>query len=113
MRDNLAFFNVKETENEQTNTEDLVNGIIKDKMGIEENVEFEKVHRMGAKWKRSGERRIRPIVAKFSSHKMKEKVKFAGKNLATTKGGSPRDDLCDDRHKKFATIFLTKFTTIL
>ena len=38
MRDNLVFFNVEETENEQTNTEDLVHGIIKDKMGIEENV---------------------------------------------------------------------------
>ena len=80
MRDNLVFFNVEETENEQTNTEDLVHGIIKDKMGIEENVEFDRVHRMGAKWKRSGERRIRPIVAKFSSHKIKEKVTFAAKN---------------------------------
>ena len=87
MRDNLVFFNVEETENEQTNTEDLVHGIIKDKMGIEENVEFERVHRMGAKWKRSGERRIRPIVAKFSSHKIKEKVKFAAKNLAATNIG--------------------------
>ena len=38
MRDNLVFFNVEETENEQTNTEDIVHGIIKDKMGSKRGV---------------------------------------------------------------------------
>ena len=71
------FYNIKETESieEEITSETLVFDIIKTKLGISENVIFESVHRMGSEFPRNGDRRIRPIVAKFSEFKMKEKVR--------------------------------------
>ena len=42
---------------------------------------------MGSKFSRNGERRIRPIVAKFSEFKMKEKVRKNAFRLAGTDVG--------------------------
>ena len=45
MRDNLLFFNIRETEGE--NTESLINELIKEELKIAEDVEFAEVHRIG------------------------------------------------------------------
>ena len=68
MRDNLVFYNIQETESveEEITSQSLVLDVIKSKLSIAENVRFERVHRMGSKFSRNGERRIMPIVAKFS-----------------------------------------------
>ncbi len=51
---------------------------------IEEEVEFERVHGSGPRHGRDGKRRARPTIAKFSSFKVKEKVKYSAKLLTGT-----------------------------
>ncbi len=82
MRDNLVFYNVEEDDKE--NAEDLVKDTIHDEMKIEENISFQRVHRICPKFGKDGKRRDKPIEAKFSSFKMKGKVKFSAKRLADT-----------------------------
>ena len=88
-RDNLVFYNLPETESEHgtVTSEGIIKNLIKEKLEIDDNVEFERVHRMGSARNQEGNRKVRPIVAKFSSHKMKERVKFAAKKLQGTQIG--------------------------
>ena len=72
MRDNLLFFNIRESDGEDP--ESLVKELIKEELKISEDVEFARVHRIG----RKAPHKIRPIVAKFEKYKMREKVKFEG-----------------------------------
>ena len=89
MRDNRVFYNIQEMESveEEITSESLVLDVIKSKLSIAEDVRFERVHRMGSKFSRNGERRIRPIVAKFSEFKVKEKVRKNAFTLAGTNVG--------------------------
>ena len=61
--------------------------MIKTKLSIAEEVRFERVHRMGSKFSRNRERRVRPIVVKFFKFKMKEKVRKNAFRLAGTDMG--------------------------
>ena len=70
MRDNLLFFNIRESDGE--NTESLAKNLIKEELKIVEDIEFARVHRIGGE----APHKIRPIVAKFEKYKMREKVKF-------------------------------------
>ena len=87
MRDNLIFYNIKEEEKvgrdvpeeEKVTTEEILHDFIKAKMKIESEVSFERAHRMG-KHRGTGER-PRPIVAKFTFHKQREKVRKSSVNL--------------------------------
>ena len=69
MRDNLLFTGISELENE--NTEDVVKLFIKREMKINDDIAFERVHRIGQKQRG----KHRAIVAKFSSFKEKEEVR--------------------------------------
>ena len=57
MRDNLLFFNIPETDGE--NTELLIKELIKEELKIAEDIEFARVHRIG----RKAPHKIRPILA--------------------------------------------------
>ncbi len=98
MRENLIFYNNEEKETEGVSTEDIIKEIIHNKMGVAEEVRFDRVHRMGSKFTKSGSRRVRPIVAKLKSFKVKEKVKYSSKYLS----GSQAVILASlsDSHKK-------------
>jgi len=85
MRDNLVLCNIPESEAAaRDGSEKLISNVIKEKLGIQEKVHFERVHRMGARRNADGSPKTRPIVAKFSSHKQKEKVKGEGAKLKGT-----------------------------
>jgi len=83
MRDNLIFYNIPESEaaEDRDGPEKLISNVIKEKLGTQEKVHFERVHRMGARRNADGSPKTRPIVAKFSSHKQKENVKVEGANI--------------------------------
>lgn len=83
MRNNLIFYNIKETDKEDP--EEKVQELLCDKLGYTETnlPEMERVHRMGPKKKGS----IRPIVARFAHFKEKEAVrKSAGPLKGSTFG---------------------------
>ena len=86
MRDNLVFYNLPETESEHgtVTSEGIIKNLINEKLEIDDNVEFERVHQIGSARNQEGNRKVRQIVAKFSSHKMKGRVKFAAKKLQGT-----------------------------
>lgn len=81
MRQNLLFFGIPESEGE--NCETIIKSFIADKMNIEGNIELDRAHRCGQLRtidndegaNDEGEVRPRPIVARFSSFKDKERVK--------------------------------------
>ena len=80
MRENLIITGVPEIHNE--NTESCLKSVIKDKMRIDDNIEFERVHRIGQTHpSRHGPR---AIVAKFSRYKDKEYVRTNSRNLKGT-----------------------------
>jgi len=88
MRDNLVFYNIPESEAAaRDGSEKLISNVIKEKLGIQEKVHFERVHRMGARRNADGSPKARPVVAKFSSHEQKEKVKREGAKLKGTNIG--------------------------
>ena len=67
MRDNLVFYNLPETESEHgtITSEGIIKNLIKEKLEIDDNVEFERVHRIGSARNQEGNRKVRPIVAKI------------------------------------------------
>ena len=82
MRENLIFYKIREEENEELSTEDILKKFIMDEMKVEEEMLFERVHRMGrSKKAQDGTIIPRPIIAKFSYFKQKERVRKAGFNL--------------------------------
>ena len=89
MRDNLIFYNIPESEaaEDRDGPKKLISNVIKEKLGIQEKVHFERAHRMGARGNADGSPKIRPIVAKFSSHRQKENVKGEGAKLKGTNIG--------------------------
>ena len=82
-------YNIQETEpvEKEITSETLVLDAIKSKLSIAADERFERVHRTGSKFSRNGERRIRPILAKFSEFKVKEKVRKNAFRLAGTDVG--------------------------
>ena len=85
MRDNLVFTNIPETTNE--NTEAVLADFLREKMNIR-NISFERVHRIRLKnpMKLKG-KKVRPIVAKFTFFKERERVRTSGRRLAGTDFG--------------------------
>ncbi len=84
MRDNLLFTGLPETQNE--NPERTVRDLIRDKLGINETVHFERVHRVGRQNNERGNK-PRPIVAKFASYKQREFVRSRANRLKGTRIG--------------------------
>lgn len=70
MRDNLILTGLGEKGLDE-NVVSLIRSIIRDRLSIDSEISFERVHRMGP-FRRD---RRRPIVAKFSSHQKKEHVR--------------------------------------
>ena len=85
MRDNLAFTNIPEFTNE--NTEAVLADFLRDKMNIK-NIPFERVHRIRLKNPLNIKgKTVRPIVAKFTFFKERERVRTSGRLLAGTNVG--------------------------
>lgn len=86
MRNNLIFSNIPEERNETNErTEAILRQFIEDKLKIAHdlvnNIQFERVHRIG---QRRADGRIRQIVAKFTLFKDREAVRKERKNLKDT-----------------------------
>ncbi|CAB4041677.1 Hypothetical predicted protein, partial [Paramuricea clavata] len=80
MRDNLIFYNIEETERE--NTTEKVHGLLEEKMGFKDaatKIKIDRSHRIG-RARRDG--KPRPIVVKFNWHQDKEQIRFNAKKLA-------------------------------
>ena len=85
MRDNLIFYNIDETEKE--NTDDKIYSLLEEEMGFEkarEKIRIDRSHRMG-RMQRDG--KPRPIVVKFNFFKDKEEIRLNARKLAGTKIG--------------------------
>ena len=78
MRNNLIFSNLPENHGEDT--EEAVKQLIHEKLDIQDTINFEVVHRFGSR--KNG--KPRPIVAKFSSRKDKERVRAQSYKLKGT-----------------------------
>ncbi|XP_070548974.1 uncharacterized protein [Ptychodera flava] len=96
-RNNVIFRGVKEVGVETwEETERKIKTLLSEKMKIEENIEFERVHRM-----KTGTNMNRPIVAMCCSYKDKEKILSKGKELRGT-------DIFVDEHFSKETGFIRK-----
>ena len=81
-RNNVKIIGVPEDKNEEKcwdDTENLVKKLIKDRLGVRENVEIERCHRVNHKKRNNrggkpNDEKPRNIVAKFASWKVKERV---------------------------------------
>lgn len=83
LRENLLFFGINETQGE--NCEDLVSDLIKTKLEIDKQIEFDRVHRLGQRYPG----KTRPIVAKFHKYKDRELVRNnAFEKTQTLKAGN-------------------------
>ncbi|KAH3716777.1 hypothetical protein DPMN_059506 [Dreissena polymorpha] len=73
MRENLMFYGIDKTNDQANkNCETLVKTLIQDVLKIDtQTILFDRVHRIGPK----GNRRTRPIVAKFHSYNDRETVR--------------------------------------
>lgn len=83
MRDNLLFFGLAERKNGRENCATLIDDFCENQLGlpsVSENIE--RAHRLGG---RNEERtKPRPIVVKFASYRMREKVREKANRLAGT-----------------------------
>jgi cell division protein FtsB len=83
MRDNLIFYNIEETERE--NTTEKVHGLLEEKMGFKDaatKIKIDRSHRIG---RARRDEKPRPIVVKFNWqiwHQDKEQIRFNAKKLA-------------------------------
>ncbi|KAJ8318835.1 hypothetical protein KUTeg_003926 [Tegillarca granosa] len=80
MRHNLIFTEIPEVYREEENTENIVKTVIRDKVQIGDQIDFENVHR----FKRRFGNRPRKIVAQFHRFKQRELVRKNARNLAGT-----------------------------
>lgn len=69
MRDNLIYYGIPEQRDEIC--EERVKALIKETLGITNDIAFDRVHMLGS----SGAKKPRPIVAKFHNHKQREEVR--------------------------------------
>ncbi|CAB4044117.1 unc-13-like C, partial [Paramuricea clavata] len=85
MRDNLIFYNLPETKEE--NTTDIIHNLLEEKLGVENvrrDIKIDRSHRLGKP--RSGESKPQPIVARFNYFQDREQIlknakKLKGSNL--------------------------------
>ena len=112
-RENIKLFNVQETPKEtNAQTETLVRNVFMEKMklrpGDVDAIKFERVHRIPTKSSKALDNtRPRPIIAKFSFFKDKEKVMSAVRNLKGTKIG-----IADDYPKEIDHIHKTLYPVL-
>ena len=86
MRDNPIFFNIPETDKE--NTTQIIHEILENKMEMKDassRIKIERPHRLGKG--REGADKPRPIVAKFNYHQDKEAIRLNTKKLKGTRIG--------------------------
>ncbi len=108
MRDNLVFYNINEADDEGFDCTDTLVKFLREEMKISqtnlESIDFDRVHRMGKKFRGSK----RPIVAKFNPSSGKQLVKDHIKNLNKVKKFGVSDQLpreLDERKKKLMPKF--------
>ena len=82
-RSNLVFYNIPSKQDKESwdDCKATLGEVIRDKMGVEEPVELDRVHRLG----KPKQGHTRPIIAKFLRWKDTEIVKKAAKNLEGTR----------------------------
>nr|KAG5695832.1 hypothetical protein BaRGS_006489 [Batillaria attramentaria]KAG5696034.1 hypothetical protein BaRGS_017146 [Batillaria attramentaria]KAG5713691.1 hypothetical protein BaRGS_024739 [Batillaria attramentaria] len=72
-RSNLLFYGIPQTSKNETwqESEETVKSVLKEKLGIEDNIQFDRVHRLKGG---AGSSSSPPIIAKFAFYKDKEHV---------------------------------------
>ena len=96
-RENLLFFGIKESKDETWDeTERKISQFMKEKMGIDREIVFHRVHRLGRP--RQGVN-SRPIIAKFLLYKDKDLVLKNARKLKDT-GFSVSEDFCEATREK-------------
>ena len=75
MRDNLVFYGISETKDE--NCYAVLAQFFTDELGVTEEIDLARVHRMV----KATPGKTRPIVAKFERYQQREKVRMAGPRL--------------------------------
>jgi hypothetical protein len=86
MENNLIFFGIEETNlgpGEYENTQDILKSFISKYMAIDEEILFQKVHRLGRR--KADQIKPRPIIAKFKDLKQKDLIKYSAPSLKNTK----------------------------
>lgn len=86
MRDNLIFYNIPETKGEETTP--IIHKLLEENMGIKDatkNIKIDGSHRLGRP--KPGERKPRPIVAKFNYHQDRENIRRNAMKLEGTNIG--------------------------
>lgn len=96
MRHNLVFTGIPEVVGEDENIEDIVKTIIKEKVQISEDIDFENVHRFGGRF--GG--KPRKIVVRFHRFKQRELVRKNARNLAGTGIGISEQFPHEMEHKR-------------
>ena len=84
MHDNLIFYNLPESKDEDTTN--LIHGLLEEKLDIKDarvNVKIDRSHRLGKP--KSGTTRPRPIVAKFNYFQDREQIRRNARKLKGTK----------------------------
>jgi hypothetical protein len=84
MRENLIFYGIQEAQNfseNGENCEERVKDFIKNILGLEDQIEMDRAHRLG-RYKQD-RARPRPIVVKFNLFKQKEKIKQIAREKLT------------------------------
>jgi hypothetical protein len=74
MRDNLIFYNIPETRDEETTP--IIHKLLEEKMGMKDatkNIKIDRSHRLGRP--KPGASKPRPIVAKFNYRQDRETIR--------------------------------------
>ena len=106
MRENLLFCGIQEVQNfreEGENCEQEVKEFIREALNIESEIKLDRCHRLG-RFKRDN-LRPRPIVAKFTYFKDKERVKKAGQQLLKDSDFWIKDQYPKDMEEKRKTLY--------
>ena len=86
MRDNLIFYNIPETRDEETTP--IIHKLLEEKMGMKDatkNIKMDRSHRLGRP--KPGASKPRPIVAKFNYHQDRETIRRNAMKLRGTNIG--------------------------
>lgn len=86
MRDNLIFYNIPETRDEETTP--IIHKLLEEKMGMKDatkNIKIDRSHRLGRP--KPGASKPRPIVAKFNYHQDRETIRRNAMKLRGTNIG--------------------------
>jgi hypothetical protein len=105
MQDNLIFYNIKEpeTQGQYENTENTLCEFIKHEMKIDEDINFQRVHRLGKQM--INQLKPRPIIAKFREQKQRDLIKFAAPDILKSTNYGVREQFPREIEERRKTLY--------